>query len=186
MHTETKRRNAPRTKEKILRAAQTAFSQIGYARAGIREIAAIADVSSTLLLRYYGSKAGLFEAALTDTMRLEPVLEVPREKIGATLAARFLDTDLNIMPPSMIALSAGDEEAREIAGKVVREHVIKPLAHWLGPPDASARAIEMTMLSISFVLFTRQIPLAHPRKSAEKRLARRLAHTLQAIVDGIS
>jgi len=181
---EPKRRNAPRTKEKILRAAQRAFSDLGYARAGIRDIAAIAGVSSTLLLRYYGSKAGLFQAALIDAMRLEPVLAVPRERIGERFAAQFVDTALEIMPPSMIALSTGDEEAREIAARVVREHVIGPLAKWLGPPDATARAIEMTMLSISFVLFTRQIPLTRSAKSTDKQLAQWLARSLQAIVDG--
>lgn len=182
--TELKRRNATRTRENILRAAQRAFSELGYPRAGIRDIAEIAGVSSTLLLRYYGSKARLFEAALIDAMRLEPVLAVPRERIGQRLAAQFVDTDLEIIPPSMIALSTGDKEAREIAARVVREHVIDPLARWLGPPDATARAIEMTMLSISFVLFTRQIPLAPSGKVTDRRLAHWLAGALQAIVDG--
>jgi len=57
-----KRRNAPKTKAKILAASQEAFAELGYSQAGIRDIAAIAGVSSTLLLRYFGSKPALFRS----------------------------------------------------------------------------------------------------------------------------
>src|SRR3546814_8586971 len=47
--TPPKRRNAIQTKAKILAAAQQAFSETGYSQSGIRDIAATAYVSSTLL-----------------------------------------------------------------------------------------------------------------------------------------
>src|SRR3546814_3398015 len=49
--TPPKRRNAIQTKAKILAAAQQAFSETGYSQSGIRDIAAIADVSSTQIGR---------------------------------------------------------------------------------------------------------------------------------------
>jgi AcrR family transcriptional regulator len=176
-----KRRNAPKTKAKILDAAQQAFAETGYAQAGIREIAAIADVSSTLLLRYYGSKAGLFEAALLDAMRVAPLFAMRREHFGEHIAAQVLNADVEIKPPSMIALSTGDADARDIAARVTREHVVAPLAKWLGPPDANARAAQIVILAIGFALFTRQIPLT--AQSGEKKLAKWFAQTIQAIVD---
>jgi AcrR family transcriptional regulator len=176
-----KRRNAPKTKAKILDAAQQAFAETGYAQTGIRDIAAIADVSSTLLLRYYGSKAGLFEAALLDAMRVAPLFAMRREHFGEHIAANVLNTNVDIKPPSMIALSTGDADAREIAARVTREHVVAPLAKWLGPPDANARAAEIVILAIGFALFTRQIPLAVG--GGEKKLAKWFAQTIQSIVD---
>ena len=75
-----KPRNATRTRMKILAAAQQAFSDLGYAQAGIREIAAIAEVNSALLLRYYGSKAGLFfEAYKRAVSSLPAWLDAPRD-----------------------------------------------------------------------------------------------------------
>src|SRR3546814_3955666 len=103
--TPPKRRNAIQTKAKILAAAQQAFSETGYSQSGIRDIAAIADVSSTLLLRYYGSKTALFEAALIEAMPIADLLATPElSRFGEVLARAFLDTRLDIKPPSIIVL----------------------------------------------------------------------------------
>lgn len=181
--TPPKRRNATKTKARILVAAQRAFSQQGYSRAGIRDIAAIAGVSSTLLLRYFDSKAGLFEAALVDAMRLEPLFERGKDKFGERTAELLLDVNLDIRPPAMISLSTGDVEAREITARVTDEYAIMPLAKWLGPPDARARALQIAMLCAGFVLYTRQLPLIAGPRLVEKKLSKWLAGALQAIVD---
>lgn len=180
---EPKRRNAPQTKAKILAAAQKAFSEIGYSQAGIRDVAKIADVSSTMLLRYYGSKAALFEAALIDAMPVAALFGAGKEGFGERLAEQFLNTSLNIMPPSIVSLSTGNADARDITTRVMNEYVITPLAKWLGAPDAKERAAEITMLAMGFVLYTRQIPLLGNHKNGNKKMAKWLAQTIQAIVD---
>jgi AcrR family transcriptional regulator len=178
-----KRRNASKTKASILIAAQQAFSELGYSQAGIRDIAAIAGISSPLLLRYFGSKAGLFEAALTEAARPERIFEQGRAGFGEHLANLLLDVDLDVKAPAMVALSTGDADARAIATRVTEKHVVAPLAEWLGPPDARARAVEIVMLGMGVVMYTRQIPLAPAAKGVDKKLARWLARTLQAVVD---
>lgn len=177
----TRQRDAPRTKAKILAAAQQAFAELGYARAGIREIAAIADVSSTLLLRYYGSKAGLFEAALIDAVSPGDLFKAPRKEFGAFVAAALSRRELDIKPPPMIAMAVGDAEAREIATRVANEYAIGPLAKWLGGADARGRAIRIMTLAVGFVMFTRQIPLGGAR--IDKKHTKWLADSLQSIVD---
>jgi AcrR family transcriptional regulator len=176
-----RQRDAPRTKAKILAAAQQAFAEIGYARAGIREIAAIADVSSTLLLRYYGSKAGLFEAALIDAVTPDVVFAAPRARFGAYVAAALSRSELDIKPPPMIAMAVADEEAREIATRVALQYSVTPLAKWLGGADAKGRAARIMTLAVGFVMFTRQIPLTGAR--IDKKHTQWLAESLQAIVD---
>lgn len=178
-----KRRNAEHTRARILAAAQKAFSQLGYAQTGIRDIAAIADVSSPLLLRYFGSKAGLFEAALVDAMRTEEALKIGRENLGEQLAKLFLNTDLEITQPSMIALSMNDPDARDILARVLQKHGVAPLAKWLGPPDARARALEITLLATGFVLYTRQLPQLFSARGMDRKLAKWFAQSVQAIVD---
>lgn len=178
-----RRRNASATKARILRAAQQAFSQWGYAKAGIRDIADIAGVSSTLLLRYYGSKAGLFEAALIDAIRLDNVLQLDRGQFGETLAALFIDESMDITPPAILALATGHPESQQIATAAARQYVLEPLAKWLGPPDGHLRALEIFMLATSYVLYTRQVPLGPDSQAARRRLADWLAQSIQAIVD---
>lgn len=179
----TRKRNAEATKARILRAAQIAFSQMGYAKAGIRDIASLAEVSSTLLIRYYGSKAGLFEAALTDAIRMDNVLSADKQHFGEKLAKLFLDENLDITPPAMLALSTGHPESQTIAERATRRYVLDPLAKWLGSPDGQVRALEIFMLATSFVLYTRQVPLTPNSKPARKRLAQWFAESVQRIVD---
>lgn len=186
MHQEKKtpkRRNAQQTRARILASAQEAFAQLGYSQAGIRDIAALAGVSSPMLLRYFGSKAGLFEAALIDAMRVENLLGTERSRFGKHLIGLFLDVDLDIKPPSIIALSTGDPQARDIATRVAEEHVVRPLAKWLGPPDAHARALEIVTLAMGFVLCSRQFPLVPVKSGTGKKLAVWFAQSIQAIVD---
>jgi AcrR family transcriptional regulator len=178
-----KPRNAPRTKAQILAAAQEAFAELGFGQAGIRDIAARAGITSPMLLRYFGSKAGLFEAALVETMRVETLFEGDRAQFGERLTALFLDTKRDFKAPSMVALATGHADARDIATRVMDERVVEPLAKWLGPPDARARALEIMMLGMGFVLYTRQFPLMPARKGIDKKMAKWLTRTLQAIVD---
>ncbi len=181
--TKPKRRDAPKTKAKILAAAQKVFSERGYSQVGIRDIAAVAGVSSTLLLRYFGSKMGLFEAALVDAMHVEVLLQEGKDGFGELLTKLFLDVNQDIKPPSIVALSIGDAEAVAMTTRVTEKHVLVPLAKWLGPPDARVRALEIVLLAMGFVLYTRQIPLMSATKGADKKMAAWFAQTVQAIVD---
>lgn len=66
--------NAPRRRRRsredidhaIRTAARTLFARQGYAATTTREIAEGAEVSETLLFRYFGDKARLFEAVIND------------------------------------------------------------------------------------------------------------------------
>src|SRR3984893_18627710 len=57
-------RNAVATREAILQSALVAFSRHGYDGIGVREIAQTAGVTAVLVNRYFGSKEGLFAAAV--------------------------------------------------------------------------------------------------------------------------
>lgn len=178
-----KPRNAEKSRAKILAAAQESFSKRGYSQAGIREIAGLADVSSTLLLRYFGSKAGLFEAALMDALQMEALFEFDKSEFGRLLADLLSNPRANLLPPSIVALSTGDDDARGIATRVTSEHVLKPLADWLGPPDGNVRALEIMMLGMGFVLFTHQFPLLVKSRAEEKSLTDWFLQSVQQIVD---
>lgn len=51
-------------REVILRCAREAFARDGFHDANIKDIAAAAQVSESLLYRYFGSKSGLFEESV--------------------------------------------------------------------------------------------------------------------------
>lgn len=178
-----RKRDAEATRARILEAAQRAFSETGYSHTGIRDIAALAGTSSTLLLRYFGSKAGLFEAALTAAMPVASVTAGPREDLGRNLARSLLDPAHTIRPPLMIALASGDADAAAIAARVFERRSIAPLAQWLGPPDGRARALEIAMLATGLVSYARQLPLRAMTRGERSHVTDWFASAVQAIVD---
>jgi AcrR family transcriptional regulator len=180
-----RKRDAPATKARILAAAQDAFATIGYSQAGIREIAALAGTSPTLLIRYFGSKAGLFEAALSEAMRTDDIFPAERAGFGRYLAETFARPEIEIRPPAMIALAAGDPQAAAITARVAEDLAIRPFAAWLGGPDAHARSVQVFMLATSFVLYTRQLPVMPVARGIDPAMVDWLATSLQAIIDNV-
>jgi AcrR family transcriptional regulator len=92
----TGRRPGPSTtREAILAAARHRFADDGYDLTSVRVVAADAGVDPGLVLHFFGSKDGLFQAAVGwpfDPARLTSRLFEPgTESIGARLARTFLD-----------------------------------------------------------------------------------------------
>ncbi len=58
------RRSSVQVREEILRAAESVFSEKGYASATSRDLAKAAGVSESVLYRHFGSKSGLFAEAM--------------------------------------------------------------------------------------------------------------------------
>lgn len=177
-----RRRNAVATKAKILAAAQQCFSQRGYTATGIRDVAAIAGVSYALIGRYYGSKAGLFEAALNEFEAIDSIFDTERSQFGNHMTDLIISHLNEHVSLGMTIAAAEDPDAREIATRVLDLRLIQPLTAWLGPPEARDRAVALTMMGAGFILHAQQIPLASP-PARDGALARWLARGLQAIVD---
>jgi AcrR family transcriptional regulator len=163
--------------------AKQLFSKRGYSECGIRDIAAGLGLSSTILLRYFESKAGLFEAALRDALGAGQVFP-PRGEYGAFIAGLLTDPNLDMNPHAMCVLATANEEAREIVARVLHEHAVEPLAAWLGPPDAKARAQQILALCSGFVLHTLQLTRVGRRGRPTPSMVHWLAQSVQAVVDG--
>ncbi len=87
----TRPRRSDATRAAILRAARARFAADGYDRATIRAIAADAHIDPSMVMRYYGSKEGLFAAAAEFDLRLPDLTEVPLDRLGEVLVRHFLD-----------------------------------------------------------------------------------------------
>jgi AcrR family transcriptional regulator len=176
---EVRRRDPVRTRARILAAAVAVFTELGYGQAGLREIAARADVASSLPVRYFGTKSALFEAALIETLRENSVFTWRKEGFGATMA-RLIRERSSVTITAMLMMALADPESRDVAVRVWRQHMIAPLAQWLGPPDAEGRAGMLFALMSGLTLQVEG--LAGGAISAEAE--RWAGKTLQALVDG--
>ena len=179
-----KRRDSSRTKAAILSAALSAFSKRGYAQTGIREIAAIAGVNSSLVARYFGSKEALFAVALKQALSIDILLTEGRQGFGRHVADLLIRPDPPVDPLAMMILATADPEARSAAVSLLNEVVIGTLSDWIGPPDGRARAAQISVLCSGFVTYRRLLPIDALAPGREGKVAQWLARSLQAVVDG--
>ena len=143
-----RRPGASGTREAILDAARRAFAEHGYQHATIRQVAELAGVDPALVHHYFGTKQGLFVAAVqlpvNPVERLSAVLADDPERVGERLVETFLaiwDHATDRSPLLTLVRSAvGDEDAAAMLREFITAEILGPIASRLGSPDAPLRA----------------------------------------------
>ena len=79
------------TRRTILEAARKTFAARGYERTTIRAVAAEAGIDPSMVMRYFGSKAGLFAAASTRNLEIPDLRRIPRAERGQFLVRHFVE-----------------------------------------------------------------------------------------------
>jgi AcrR family transcriptional regulator len=139
-----RRRDAVATREAILTAAVVEFTEHGYARAGVRQIAERAGVTAMMINRYFGSKEGLFAEAVNRSFG--PPTIVGDERLGLTRAmahtlAERTASDAERLDPFLLMLrSASDPDAVDIVREGIETQVGARFAGLLDGPEADVRA----------------------------------------------
>jgi AcrR family transcriptional regulator len=175
-------RNSERTKNAILEAAMTAFAEVGYAHAGVREIAQAAGVDRALIVRYFGSKEGLFEAVLEKALPLRSFLQKDRARFGKEVIDVLAGVD-QYVGFRMVTLSATNPSLRVLSMEACEKFIITPLAEWLGAPHARERATNLLTLWMGFIsLWDLGLPSL---RQMDPSVRRWLEDATQAIVDDV-
>ncbi|WP_044890155.1 TetR/AcrR family transcriptional regulator [Myxococcus hansupus] len=164
-------------------AARTLFSTQGFSGTGVREIATLAGVNSSLVTRYFGSKHGLYRETLAQVLDITPLLQIDRRHFGKTVVSLFLGAHDAPGPLAMLILSAADPEAYATSVEMLQTKVIVPLARWLGPPDGAARAARLNILWSGLLVSWRLLPLQQLAEVRDTSTHRWLEAEIQAIVD---
>lgn len=138
------RRNAPATRAAILDAAVEEFTEHGYARAGVRQIAERAGVTAMMINRYFGSKQSLFAEAVDRSFG--PATIVGSERRGLThamaqsLAERTAHGAEALDPFLLMLRCAADPEATDIIRRGIEDHAGARLAGLIGGAESEVRA----------------------------------------------
>jgi len=181
---ETHSRSAP-TRRRILAAARRQFAADGYERTTIRTVATEADIDPSMVMRYFGSKEGLFAAAASFELALPDLAAVPARQRGRVLAQHFfaLWGDRGGGLAILLRTAATNEGAAEQVRKVFREQVVPAIAA-VAPDAPAARAalISSQFLGVAYTRFVVGIP--ELKKLDEKILVAALSRTIQRYLDG--
>jgi len=146
------------TRAAILAAARERFAAEGYERATIRAVAAQANIDPAMVIRYYGSKEGLFAAAADFNLRLPDLARVPRKNLGKTLVAHFFEvweTDETFL--ALLRAAVTHEVAAERLRAVLAEQV-RPAIRAVSDDPASAGLVASQFLGLALCRYVLKLP----------------------------
>jgi AcrR family transcriptional regulator len=179
-------RRSDTTRAAILAAARERFAADGYDRATIRTIAAAADIDPSMVMRYFGSKEGLFAAAAEFELGLPDLAGIPREEVGAWAAGYFLtrwEDDDTLQ--ALLRAGVTNETAAERLRGIFTEQIAAAVSR-VAPPgaDAVARAglVSSQMLGLALTRYVLRLPPVAAMSRDE--LVRWVGPTLQRYLTG--
>ena len=183
----TGRRPGPgRTREKILAKARSQFARSGYEGATIRGIAGAARVDPKLVLHYFDSKEGIFQAAMDfpfDPAQAIPELLKPGlDGLGVRLARFFLDTwespagaRAHALVRSMVTSKSAAALMRDFVSREVLARVAQALE--LDHPEVRASLAASQLIGLAMLRYVVKVePLA---SAPPAKLAAWIGPTLQ-------
>jgi AcrR family transcriptional regulator len=162
MSVEVRPRRSDATRAAILAAARGRFATDGYERATIRAIAADAGIDPSMVMRYFGSKEGLFAAAADFELRLPDPGAVPREDVGRLAAEYFLarwEDDGSLQ--ALLRVGATNEAAAQRLRQIFAQQ-LAPMVAAVAPPgaDVAARAglVASQVLGVALTRYVLRLP----------------------------
>ena len=157
---ETPRRRSDVTRTAILDAARERFASDGYERATVRAIAHDAGIDPSMVMRYYGSKEGLFAAVVDVELDFPDLSAIDPKTLGVVLITHFLelwerDTVLRTLLRVGVTNEAGSDRLRQ----VFRTQLLPAARAFVpDPADAERRAalVASQVLGMALVRYVLQ------------------------------
>ena len=183
----TGRRPGPgRTREKILAAARSQFAKSGFESTTIRGIAAGAHVDPKLILHYFESKEGIFQAAMDfpfDPAQAIPELLRPGlDGLGVRLARFFIDiwdSPAGVRAHAIVRSMVTSESAAALMRDFVSREILARVAQALELDHPQVRASLAASQLIGLAML-RYVVKVEPLASAPPaKLAAWIGPTLQ-------
>ncbi|MGO4614176.1 TetR family transcriptional regulator [Nocardia sp. 2YAB30] len=176
-------RRSDATRAAILEAARSRFAAEGFRKATIRAIAADADIDPSMVMRYFGSKDGLFAAAVDIALDLPDLATADPSGLGELLIRRFLtlweEPPGNEVMLTLLRSSVTDDAVTERFRGVFAEQVLPAVLRFGSPADAPRRAglIVTQLLGLALCRYVLGLPPVVALSRDE--LVRDIAPTLQ-------
>lgn len=181
-------RDASQTRERMLAAARTRFSQHSYESVGTREIAGDAGVDAALVNRYFGSKEKLFAEVIKDGFHIEEHLPEHLDDLGSHLVSQVLeDADpsekvaFDALRVILRAAGSSPVIAAMVSERFHAEFVL-PLAKRLRGRDAEIRAALIASYVIGLATMRHGLNSPLLAGAAQKKAATIAATAIQAFV----
>jgi AcrR family transcriptional regulator len=136
--TEAPRRRSDVTRAAILDAARQRFASDGYERATVRAIAHEAGIDPSMVMRYYGSKEGLFAAVIDVELDFPDLGEIDPDALGVVLVTHFVELwERDTVLRTLLRVGVTNESGSDRLRQVFRTQLV-PAARAFVPDPAEA------------------------------------------------
>jgi AcrR family transcriptional regulator len=157
------------TREAILRAARGLFAEKGYDRASVRAIARTAGVDPALVHHFYGTKEGLFIAAMEVPLNppemLPKILLGPREELGKRLVRTFFeiwdDPKSRLQLIAIIRSAFTSEQGAAMLREFVRSALLGRISVALDLPKLRVTAAAGQLIGVAVLRYVLEIEPVH-------------------------
>lgn len=172
------------TKARILEAARTTFANLGYERTTVRNVAQRAEIHSSLVMRYFGSKENLFLASVQFDLRLPDLRRVPSGQRGERLVRHFVETwgqgNTAVQLPALLRIALSHPNGTAHLETMFREQLEPMLRNICPTEQASSRAALIVTQTLGLALARYVLRLSSVVALSEDELVRNVGRTLQA------
>ncbi|MFJ8916850.1 TetR family transcriptional regulator [Amycolatopsis sp. NPDC102389] len=163
-------RSGAESRQRILRVARELFHEHGYGSTTVRMIATAADVDPAMVFYFFGTKQGLFSAAIEMSGDVPPAVEALFDGGLDTIGERLVRTLVENLdksdrtPLMMLTRSAPtDPRSEALLREFIDREITGRLAALLGTPDAALRAgmVNVQILGLAVARYIMRIePIA--------------------------
>jgi AcrR family transcriptional regulator len=175
------------SRDKILEVARVAFPANGYAGTSLRGIARDAGVDPSLVVQLFGSKAGLFGAAVEwpfDASQIgAQIRDVQAEQVGEYVARIFIDRwdrDEHRNPIiSLVHAALADHGAAAMLREFITLNLTLPMVERVGSDRPQFRAALLASELLGFGLSRYALAFEALTSATNEDLVRALGATLQ-------
>jgi AcrR family transcriptional regulator len=178
----------PDTRAAILDAARALFAEKGLSQTSVRAVAGRAGVDPALVLHFFGSKAGLFDAALDVPLRPElllPILQGPREELGQRLVRYYvthLFEEQGALVAALLRSAVSDAEAAARLRTSVEQGPLALVVQASGDPTIKLRAEMAATMMLGLFLGRRIVGIEPLASASPEELIARYAPILQQLL----
>jgi AcrR family transcriptional regulator len=160
----TERSEATRTA--ILSAARKLLTERGYEGTTIRAVASEVGIDPSMVMRYYGNKAGLFNAAIDLDLHLDDIPAPPKSRLGTTLVRHFLsrwegdrsDEAITLLLRSASTNPTAAEHMRGIFSTQIAKFVARVSGSSGAEADRRAGLVSTQLLGLALTRYIVRLP----------------------------
>lgn len=191
------------TRQSLIAAARDCFTRLGYERVSTRQIAKRANVDAAMIRYYFGSKAGLLEAMVLET--IEPVLQTLKQRhdlLTTNDPLTLMQTYYRVMSANpdlpkllMQIMSHGDSNEAFHVIHGVLHHILQHARQWFSPDnpqwsvndniDPDLARFSMISLMVFPLIAPKHLLKEFGIELTESCLSKLAEHNHQILLDGI-